>query len=122
MSEHVNINIIQYLSIFGSIFILIFIFELVRKKRLKEEYSLLWLFFSILFFIFSIWRKGLEKFAHFIGIDYPPSALFLLLLIFVFSILLHFSIIISKLSENNKNLIQEVGILKMELKEIQKNK
>jgi len=121
MAEHVNINIIQYISILGSISILVFILELIRKKKLKEEYSLIWLFFSIVFLIFSFWRHGLEMFSRFIGIDYPPSALFLILIISILSILVYFSIIISKLSEYNKELIQTVAILDMELKEIKKH-
>jgi len=122
MIEHVNTHIIQYLSILGSIFILTFIIELIRKKKLKEEYALLWLFFAIIFLIFSIWRNGLTLVATLLGVAYAPSALFLILIISFFCILLHYSVIISRLSDNNKNLIQEVGILRMELKEIKKDK
>lgn len=122
MIEHFNINIIQYLSISGSIFILIFIIELIRRQKMKEEYALLWLLFAIIFLVFSIWRRGLTLFASLIGIVYAPSALFLILLISFFCILLHYSVVISRLSENNKNLAQDIGILKMELNELKKNK
>ena len=54
-----------------------------------------------------------------LGILYAPAALLLILVLSVFFILIQFSIVISKLAEGNKNLIQEVGILKAELKKIQ---
>ena len=60
----------------------------------------------------------LEEFARLVGIAYAPAALFLILLLAVFLILIEFSIIISKLAERNKNLAQEIGILKEELEKL----
>jgi hypothetical protein len=60
----------------------------------------------------------LEIVASAVGILYAPAALLLMLVISVFFILIQFSIVISKLAEGNKNLIQEVGILKAELKKL----
>jgi hypothetical protein len=113
-----NTNRIQYLAIAGSVILLLMILELIRRKRLKEEFSLLWLFFSLVFLFFSIFRDLLENLARFTGIAYAPAALFLILLMAVFVILIQFSVIISRLSEQNKKLIQEVGILKLEVKKI----
>jgi hypothetical protein len=83
---------------------------------------LLWLFSSAVFIFFSIFRDLLEYFAALVGIAYPPAALFLILLLAVFLILIEFSIIISKLSDQNKDLAQEIGILKMEVEKLKKNK
>ena len=113
-------NRIQYIAIIFSIVLLIFIFELIRRKKIREQYSLLWLFFSIIFVVLSIWREGLDAFAKLVGIDYAPSALFLLLVLAIFLILIQFSIIISRLSEENKKLSQESGLLKLEIDEIKK--
>ncbi len=124
MPEHIDTSRIQYFAIFGSIFIIILIIELIRKKKLKEEYSLLWLFLGMVFFVISIWRNGLEVISNFIGISYAPAALFLILLLILFMIMIHFSIIISKLSDMIKTLTQELGILKIEFekKDIQMKK
>ena len=108
----------QWIAIAASVALFIYIFNLVRKKRIKEEYSLLWLFFSVVFLFFSIWRDMLEEFASAVGIAYPPAALFLILLLAVFLILIEFSIIISKLSERNKILAQEIGLLHMEIEKL----
>src|SRR5208283_3356464 len=99
--QNVNTNIVQYLAITGSIGIFLFILILVRNKKIKEEYSLLWIFFSLIFIIFSFWRKGLEWLSFNIGIAYPPAALLLILIMAAYFILIQFSIVISDLSEKN---------------------
>lgn len=120
MNSQVDINTIQYIAVAGSIGFFVFIIELVRKKNIKEEYSLLWIFFAIVFIVLSIWRGGLELIARLIGINYPPAALFLILLLAVILILIQFSVVISRLSENIKSIAQEMGILKMRFEDIQK--
>jgi hypothetical protein len=117
-----NIQTTQYIAIFVSLSLFLFIFYLVRKKKIKEEYSLLWLASSIIFIVFSIWRHGLEFFAKLMGIAYPPAALFLILMLAVFLILIEFSINISKLTEKNKILAQELALLKAELKSLKSGK
>jgi hypothetical protein len=114
-----NISHIQTIAIVVSIFFLLLILYLIKNRRIKEEYSLLWIFFSIVFILFSVWREGLDYVAQFIGIAYPPAALFMVLLMAIFLILIEFSIIISKLSDKNKTLAQEIGILRQKIKEMQ---
>jgi hypothetical protein len=113
-----NIQVTQYIAIAASIGLFIYILYLVRKKRIKEEYSLLWLFFSVVFIFFSVWREGLESFAKIVGIAYPPAALFIILLLAVFLILIEFSRIISRLTDRTIALAQEVAIIKMELEKL----
>lgn len=113
------INRIQVFSVLGSLLLVAYILKLVKRKRLKEEYSLLWLAFSIIFLLLSIFKPLLEVVADALGIIYAPAALLLVLVVSIFFILIQFSLVISKLSEANKNLIQEVGILKAELKALQ---
>jgi len=111
---------IQIYSIVGSLFFLLFIFRLIKRRKLKEEYSILWLFVVFIFLMLSVFRSVLEKFADFVGIYYAPAALLLFLLIGVVAILIHYSTIISKLSEQNKNLIQEIALLKFKISEQKK--
>lgn len=117
-SSNVNVLKIQYIAIAASILLLFFVLYLIRKKSIKEEYSLLWLFFSIVFIVFSIWREGLDYFAKLIGVAYAPAALFFIFLLAILMILIEFSIIISKLSDKIKNLAQEIGILRMEIRKL----
>lgn len=112
-------NRIQFFSITSSLFLFAFILRLVKRKRLKEEYSLLWLGFSLVFIALAFYKPLLELVADALGILYAPAALLLILVTSIFFILIQFSVVISKLAEGNKNLIQEVGILKAELIKIQ---
>lgn len=113
-------NIVQLLSVAGSFGFLIFILFQIHSKRLREEYSVLWLFISAVFIIFSVWRDALDHFARIVGVAYPPAALFLLLIMSVFLILIQYSVIISKATENNKHLTQEHSMLKLEVKLLKK--
>ena len=117
-----NIQTTQYIAIFVSISLFLYIFYLVRKKKIKEEYSLLWLASSFIFIVFSIWRHGLEFFAKLMGIAYPPAALFLILMLAIFLILIEFSINISRLTENNKILAQELALLKNKIEALETEK
>lgn len=114
MGEGVNIHIIQYVAVTGSLFFIASILFLISRRKLREEFSLLWLFFGFVFLGLSIWRKSLDIIASFLGIAYSPAAIFLILIIGIISILIHFSIAISGLTERVKILVQEVGLLKME--------
>jgi len=106
---------IQILSIMVSLFLLAVIIYLVRKNKLKIQYSLLWILAGIVILFFSSYRQLLEKIAALLDVYYPPSLLFLLGLFFTLMILLHFSLIISKLFERNKILTQELMLLKHKL-------
>jgi hypothetical protein len=118
----INIRTTQYIAIAVSVSLFLYILFLVRNKKIKEEYSLLWLSSSVVFIIFSIWRDGLELFARLMGIAYPPAALFLILLLAIFLILIEFSVNISKLTEKNKVLAQELALMKHELESLKAGK
>jgi hypothetical protein len=107
---------VQWVSILGSAGLLVIVFELVRSRRLQEEYSILWLFTGAVLLLLSCWRGLLDRMALITGIHYPPSALFLVGLGFLLLILLHFSVIISDLSERTKKLAQEIALLREELR------
>jgi hypothetical protein len=111
-------NRIQIIAIAGSISLLIFIIVLIRQQRLKEEYSILWLLFTVFFITLSVWRNGLEWISDLIGIAYPPAALFLILIMALFVMMIEFSLIISKQSERIKLIGQNVGLMKQEITEL----
>ena len=96
---------------------LIVIIELIRRGRLKDKYSLLWLFAGTILLILSLSRSLLEYVSSLVGIYYPPSFLFLLAFLFLLLITLHFSSVISGLSEKNKQLAQELALLRQEMVE-----
>ncbi len=109
---------IQIIGIIGSAFLLLLVIELIRRGKLKIEFSLLWVFMSALFLLVSIFRGLLDKFSYMVGIGYPPSALFLILLLGLIMILIHFSTVISNLKEAKKALTQRIGLLEIEIKKL----
>lgn len=111
-------DIVKALAIAGSAILLFFILELIRRGRLKERYALLWLFSSLVLLILSLSRSLLEYLSRLVGIYYPPSLLFLIAFIFLLLITLHFSAVISGLSEKNKRLAQEIALLRQSLEEM----
>ncbi|MBS1887179.1 MAG: DUF2304 domain-containing protein [Actinobacteria bacterium] len=100
--------------IFGVLVCLV-IFELVRRKHLMERYALLWLAAGVILLVLALWRGLLTTFSHAVGIYYPPAALFGLGFLFVLILLIHFSIAISRLSDQNKILAQRLALLQQRL-------
>jgi hypothetical protein len=108
---------VQVVSVAGSLFLLLLILELVRRGKLAERYSLLWITTGAVLLLLSIWRGGLHLVAKALGIYYPPSALFLIGWIFVLLLILHFSVIVSRLSRRTRELAQTVALLTQTLEE-----
>ncbi len=106
----------QFISVIFSLFILVLIFELVRKKKIKEEYSILWFIMDFTFIGISLNRNIIDIIGNLFGIAYAPILLVLIMIGFIFLILIHFSIVISRLTEKNKELTQEIGLLTLELR------
>ncbi len=99
---------------------LLFVLELVRRRRLREEYSLLWLATAVALLLLSVSRPLLDTLANLVGIFYPPSALFLVAIVFVLLILLHFSTVLTRLTQENKETAQQLAILRWQLEQTQK--
>jgi hypothetical protein len=102
---------IQLLSIAVTGGLFFIVFELVRRKHLMERYALLWLFATALMLALSVWRGALEQVSSLVGIAYAPSALFAIGFGFILVLLLHFSLVISRLADQNKVLAQKLGML-----------
>jgi hypothetical protein len=111
-------DVLKILAIVGSGTVLLLVVELIRRGRLKERYSLLWLFAGGVLLVLSSSRYILEYISNLVGIYYPPSFLFLLAFLFLLLITLHFSVTISGLSEKNKRLAQELALLRQEMREL----
>jgi hypothetical protein len=114
MSMQLKVQIVSIL-VTGGMFAVIF--ELLRRKRLMERYALLWLFASAVLLALAAWKGLLSLIAHAIGIYYPPSALFVIAFGFILVMLLHFSLVISRLADQNKILAQRLGLLQQRLDE-----
>jgi hypothetical protein len=100
----------------ASLVLLLVVFELVRSRRLRERYALLWLLTGVVLVALSAWRGGLNTIAGWLGVrGYPPAVLFAVGLLFVILVLLHYSTVISRLSDQNTILAQRLALLELEL-------
>ena len=101
-----------------SIALVLVVLELIRRGRLRERYALLWLLTGLVLTALSLWRGGLNTMARWVGVEtYPPAVLFAVGIAFIIVVLLHYSTVISKLSDQNTVLAQRLALLEQELRE-----
>jgi cell division protein FtsW (lipid II flippase) len=101
---------------FASLLLLLVVFELIRSRRLRERYALLWLVTGLVLLALSLWRGGLNTIAGWLGVEtYPPAVLFAVAVLFVLAVLLHYSTVISKLTDQNVVLAQRIALLEHEV-------
>ena len=102
----------------ASLGLLLVVFELIRSRRLRERYALLWLLTGAVLVVLSAWRGGLNTIAAWFGVrGYPPAVLFAVGLLFVILVLLHYSTVISRLNDQNVILAQRLALLETALSE-----
>jgi hypothetical protein len=108
-------------SIIGSIAsfaIVVVVLELIRTRRLRERYALLWLLTGIVLTVLAAWRNGLNTIAGWVGVrGYPPAVLFAVGLLFILAVLLHYSTVISRLSDQNTILAQRLALMELQIRE-----
>ncbi len=102
----------------ASIVLLLVVFELIRSRRLRERYALLWLLTGVVLLVLSAWRGGLNTIARWVGVEtYPPAILFAVASFFILAVLLHYSTVISNLSDQNSILAQRLALLEQRVDE-----
>ncbi|HZC29714.1 MAG TPA: DUF2304 domain-containing protein [Gaiellaceae bacterium] len=102
----------------ASFLLLVIVFELIRSRRLRERYSLLWLLTGSVLFALSLWRGGLNTIAGWFGVtSYPPAILGAVGALFILVVLLHYSTVISRLSDQNTILAQRLALLEQQLRD-----
>lgn len=96
----------------ASVLLLLVVLELIRGRRLKERYALLWLVTGLVLLVLSAWRDGLNTIAGWLGVGtYPPAILFAAATLFIVVVLLHYSTVLSKLTDENVLLAQRLALL-----------
>ncbi len=106
------------LAIGAAVIALLVILELVRRRRLGEEYSLLWLATAVVMLVVGVWRELLHSLAAAVGIFHPPNLLFLLAALFLLFIQLYLSTVITRLTQENKDIAQQVALLRYEVERL----
>ncbi len=86
------------------------VIDLARRKKLKVEYSILWTVTAGAILALVFWYDALVTVTRMIGAVLPTTTLFIFGLMFLLFLNLHFSVKLSALSEQVKNLGQELAI------------
>lgn len=102
----------------ASIIALLIVLELVRRRHLSEQYSLLWLGTAIVMLVVGAWRDLLHSLAALVNIHHPPNLLFLLAALFLLFIQLYFSTVITRLTRESKEAAQQIALLRYELSQL----
>lgn len=103
-----------------SVLLLVVVLELVRRRRLTEEYSIVWILASLALLGLSFSRPLISMAAQWLGVYYPPAVLLLALLTLVFAALLYFTVVASRQRMQIERLVEEVSILAAEVRDLQK--
>lgn len=103
---------IQIIAIVVSLLFLLFIVRLIIKGKLREEYSIIWIACTLALIVFSFWRNGLEVMAHLVGVYEAPNLVFTGAIFAMLIYLLHLSVVVSKLHSQNRQLAQNIALLK----------
>lgn len=110
----------QTVAILLAIVILIVIIDLVRKRKLREEYSVLWIVTAVGLLAMAIKTDLLVLFQHAVGAVLPVSALFFGALLFLMLVALQYSVRLSKLTARNKTLCQKLALLERDIDELRR--
>lgn len=106
---------VQVISIVASVAVMAFVFQLIRKRKVREEYAILWFLASLALIVVSAWRGSLDVAARLLGVAYPPSVLLLAAIGLGFAAAIHFSISLTRLSEQNVRLAQDLALLRLRI-------
>ena len=110
---------IQVVAVAISVALLLGVLELVRRKKLTEEYSFVWILCALALLGLSLARGALDRIALSLGIFYPPAALLLVVILFVFVASVLFSVVISRQRQQIERLIEDTALLEARLRELE---
>jgi hypothetical protein len=111
---------VQVVSLAVSVLLLLVVLELVRRRKLTEEYSFLWILSALALVLLSVKRRILDATALWLGVYYPPALLLMVLILMVFVASLCFSVIVSRQRQQIERLIEETAILAAEVRELRR--
>lgn len=106
---------VQLISILFSFCFLAYVFAQIKKGKLREEYAFVWIISTAVLVVLSVWERGLFMLANALGVEVPLNLIFAGAIFLILVYLLHLSLSVSKLQHQNKELAQELALLKEKL-------
>jgi hypothetical protein len=108
----------QIITAVGAVALALYVLDLVRRRRLSEEYSLLWVLTTVVIAVLGFSTPLLVGITHLLGIRYEGSTVFAFGLAFTMAMLLYLCIQLSRLTQEKDGLTREIAFLRFELEEL----
>ncbi len=102
---------VQIASIVFAVLVFAAVFEMVRRRYLRERYALVWLGAALVLLVLAAWKGLLTMIARAMGIHVPSNAFFVIAFAFLLLLLLHFSAVVSRLADETRVLAQRLALL-----------
>ena len=109
---------VQFTAVVVSVLLLAYVLDLVRRKKLTEEYSFVWILCAVALIVLALARRPLDRVAVWFGIYYPPAALLLVIGLFVFVASVSFSVVVSRQRQQIESLIEDAALLEAQVREL----
>jgi hypothetical protein len=106
---------VTLVALLGAFAVLVVVLELVRRRKLQERYSMLWIATAIVLFVLAIWSSALQGISNVVGIAYPPTTMFVAAGLFFLLMLLHYATVLSRLTDQNTRLAQQLALMEERL-------
>lgn len=104
----------QAVALIGGLVTLAMMFELLRRRQLREKYAVLWLIIGAVIAVFGVWPPLLDRLATWLGIIDPPNLLFFLAILVLLVVTVHLSWEVSRLEDETRTLAEEIAFLRAE--------
>ena len=105
----------QALAALLVVVVALWVVDLVRRRRLSEEYSLLSLSAMVGVLVVAFWTTGVTMFTRWFGALYETSVIFFFGLVFVMVALVYYAVKLTRLTQEVRRLAQESALLRLKL-------
>jgi hypothetical protein len=105
------------LGFIGSVVTLALLFELMRRRRLREKYAVFWVVVAVMTLVVAIFPSTLIAAANVIGVEVPANLLFFVASMLLLGVSIHHSYELGRLEERSRTLAEEVALLRLDLEE-----
>ena len=103
------------LGLIGSLITLTLLFELMRRRRLREKYAVFWVVVALVTLVIAVFPATLTTAADLVGVKVPANLLFFGASMLLLGVSIHQSYELGRLEERTRTLAEEVGLLRMEI-------
>ncbi|BCW72058.1 DUF2304 domain-containing protein [Arthrobacter sp. NicSoilB8] len=96
--------------------------EMLRRKKLREKYAVLWLVVGVATLVLAAFPRLLNIVAEYVGVQIPSNLLFAMSILMLLGVCLHLSWEISVVEDETRTLAEEVAILRTQLESLEQHR